>query len=85
MKKNNFSVGKSNIKWDRLIELIKILMPPLHIKLGLIKQFVEALDKNSDAFKYLQNSFPKISKERIKASVSVGPEIRKILAYNEFS
>ncbi|MGH0131081.1 UNVERIFIED_CONTAM: hypothetical protein FKN15_044993 [Acipenser sinensis] len=32
----------------------KVLMPLLHIKLGLMKQFVRALDKESAAFKYLQ-------------------------------
>ena len=32
-QKNKFSVGK-NVKWDPLIDPSKILMPPLHIKLG---------------------------------------------------
>src|SRR6218665_3992194 len=41
-----FSVGKSNVKWEHLIEPHKVLMPPLLIKLGLIKQFVTALDKS---------------------------------------
>ena len=51
-------------------------MPPLHIKLGLIKQFVRSVDKNSDAFQYLQNFFPKISEAKIKAGVSIGPKIK---------
>jgi len=37
------SVGKSNVKWELLIEPQKAQMPPLHIKLD-IKQFVTALD-----------------------------------------
>ena len=36
-QRTEFSVGKSNVKWEPLIEPQKVLMPPLHIKLGLIK------------------------------------------------
>ena len=39
-KQTEYSVGYSNIKWDPLIDLIKMLLPPLHINLGFIKQFV---------------------------------------------
>ena len=59
-------------------------MPPLHVKLGLIKQFVKALDRNSEAFKYLQNFFFKLSEAKIKAGVFIGPQIRKILECTEF-
>ena len=59
-------------------------MPPLHIKLGLIKQFVKALDRNLEAFKYLQNFFPKLCETKIKAGVFIGPQIRKILECTEF-
>ena len=43
-------------------------MPQLHIKLGLIKQLVKALDKNFNVY-YLQNFFPKIFEVEIKAGV----------------
>ncbi|MGH0179042.1 UNVERIFIED_CONTAM: hypothetical protein FKN15_002173 [Acipenser sinensis] len=59
-------------------------MPPLHIKLGLMKQFVRALDKESAAFKYLQDFFPKLPEAKVKAGVFVGPQIKKILECNEF-
>ena len=83
-KRTEYSVGYSNIKWDPLIYPIKILLPPLHINLGLIKQFVKALDMNSDAFKHLQNLFTKISEAKIEAGIFVGPQIKKILDCNEF-
>ena len=76
-KRTEYSVGYSNIKWNPLIDPIKMLLPPLHINLSLIKQFVEALDKNSDAFKHRQNFFTEISKAKIEAGVFVGPQIRK--------
>ncbi|XP_051552787.1 uncharacterized protein LOC127440312 [Myxocyprinus asiaticus] len=79
-----FSVGRNNVKWEPLVDPRKVLMPPLHIKLGLMKQFVRALDKESAAFKYLQDFFPKLSEAKVKAGVFVGPQIKKILECNEF-
>ena len=78
-------MGKSNIKWEPLTEPQKVLIPPLHIKLGLIKQFVTALDKESAAFKYLQVLFPKLSKAKVKAGIFVGPQIKKIIECDEFA
>ncbi|KAL4706484.1 hypothetical protein ACJJTC_015682 [Scirpophaga incertulas] len=74
-----YEVGKCNIKWEAIVDLKTILMPPLHIKLGLIKQFVKALNHESEAFKYLKNFFPKLSEAKIKAGIFVGPQIKKIM------
>ena len=60
-------------------------MPPLHIKLGLIKQFVKALDHESAAFKYLEAVFSKFSEAEIKAEVFVGAQIKKLMQDPEFS
>lgn len=73
--------GSRNIIHDSLVEgwfPSKILIPPLHIKLGLMKQFVKALDKNGKCFKYLQTKFPKISEAKIKEGVFDGSQIRKM-------
>ena len=51
-------------------------MPPLHIKLGLIKQFVKQLDTEGEAFKYIQQLFPKMSEAKVKAEIFVGPEVK---------
>jgi DNA repair photolyase len=59
-------------------------MPPLHIKLGLIKQLVKALDKESAAFKYLIQKFPSLSETKIKEGIFVGPDIRQLLNDNNF-
>ena len=60
-------------------------MPPLHIKLGLIKQFVTALGKESAAFKYLQVLFPKLSDAKVKAGIFAGPHIKKIIECDKFA
>jgi len=39
------------MKQQPLVDAAKILMPPLHIELGLIKQFVKHVDTEGEAFK----------------------------------
>lgn len=39
----------------------KVLLPSVHVKLGLLKIFIKALDKKGEAFKYLKQSVPKLS------------------------
>ena len=76
--------GSKNVLRVPLVEREKVLMPPLHIKLGLMKNFVKALDKNSDAFRYLCNKFPELSYAKVKEGVFIGPQIRKIIADSHF-
>ena len=59
-------------------------MPPLHIKLGLIKQFVKQLNTESEAFKYIQELFPKLPGEKIKAGVFMGPEVKRLINSVDF-
>ena len=56
----------------------------MHIKLGLLKQFFEALNRNSEAFKNLQNFFSTLSEAKIKPDVFIGPQIRITLECIEF-
>jgi hypothetical protein len=49
----------------------KVFVPPLLIKLGLIKNFVKALDQYSTGFMHLKNKFPRTSDAKIKAGVFV--------------
>ena len=61
-----------------------ILLPPLHIVLGLIKNFVKALDKTKSDFKYLYETFPRLSEAKIKEGVFAGPQIRELLRDDTF-
>jgi hypothetical protein len=51
----------------------------LPIKLGLIKNFDKARDKNTAGFMYLKNKFPKIRDAKIKKGVFGGPQIRELI------
>ena len=56
--RNEMVPGRSNnIVNNSLVDRHKILLPPLHIKLGLIKQFTKALDKDGSCFSYLCDFF----------------------------
>ena len=45
--------GQKKVQFNALVPLEKILLPPLHMKLGLINQFVKALNKDSECFNYM--------------------------------
>ena len=89
MKKNwqvrqEMQPGNRNVINVPLVQRNKVLMPPLHIKLGLMKNFVKGLNKNSEAFRYLRNKFPQLSDAKVEAGVFIGPQIRKIMADKRF-
>ena len=67
-----------------LVDRDRILFPPLHIKLGLMKQFTKALDKDGNCFTYLWQSFPGLTMEKLKAGIFDGPQIRQLIRDPEF-
>ena len=73
-----------NIINDPLVDRDRILFPPLHIKLSLIKQFTKALDKDGDCFTYLYQAFPGLTMEKLKAGIFDGPQIRQLIRDPEF-
>nr|CAI5835337.1 unnamed protein product [Callosobruchus analis] len=77
--RENMDVGEKNVIKDALVEREKIILPPLHIKLGLMKQFVKALDKDGPCFKYIGVKMPQLSTEKLKAGIFDGPQIRQLI------
>ena len=49
-----------------------ILLPLLHIKLALLKQFVKDLDPNSAALHHITKMFPHLSDENVKGVIFTG-------------
>ena len=70
--------------YDPLVDPKKVLLPPLHIKLGLMKNFVKAMDREGEGFKYLTEHFPRLSEAKIKEGDFTGPDIRKVIHDPEF-
>ena len=73
-----------NVKYLPLVDPNDILLPPLHIKLGLFKNFVKALDKDSVAVKFLREKFPKLSIVKVNEGVFVGLQIRDPINDTQF-
>ena len=72
-------VGHHNVIRQPSVPTERIVLPPLHIKLGLIKQFVKALDKESPCFKFIVKKLSKLSAAKLEAGVLDGPQIRRLI------
>ena len=62
-------LGQKNVAHRSLVDKMKIYLPPLHIKPGLIKIYVKAMNKEG-------KEFSRISEAKIKEGIFVGPLIR---------
>ena len=67
-----------------LVDKSKICLPPLHIKLGLIKISVKGVDKGSEGFDYLRQTFPKISEAKMKDGIFTDPHITQLFEDQDF-
>ena len=67
-----------------LVNPKNIFLPPLHIKLGLIKNVVKAMDHLGEGFKHIFKLFPNKTEAKLQQGVFIGPEIRKLLKDENF-
>ena len=79
-----FVADEHSLKENPLVDMNKVLLPPLHIKLGLMKNFVKALHKNRTAFQHLSTVLPGLSVAKLKEGIFVGPQIREVLKDTDF-
>ena len=82
--RSTFVLGEHSLKENPLVDMNKVLLPPLHIKLGLMKNFVKALHKNGAAFQHLSTVSPGLSAAKLKEGIFVGPQIREVLKDTDF-
>ena len=82
---SSHTVGNKNIINDPMVNWDRIVWPLLHIMLGLMKQFVKALDKDGDCFNYIAKTFPGLSMEIHKAGIFDGPQICKLMHDQTFT
>ena len=70
LARGTLTPGGCNVKSSSLVDPKNVLLPPLHIKLGLTKNFVKGLNKSNPSFK-----FPTVSDAKLGAGVFNGPQI----------
>ena len=59
--RHSLTPGKMNIFCEPLVNPQDVYLPPLHMKLGLMKIFFKAQDREGQAFAYWRNNFPKLN------------------------
>ena len=69
-------VGEANVINESLVAREKIIILPLHIKLGLMKQ---TLPVTGDCFNYIFRVFPALAIEKLKAGIFAGLHIRTLI------
>lgn len=74
-----FTPGTENVFYPPLVQKENIIIPPLHIKLGLMKNFVKALNREGQAFQYLKKKFTKMTDAKLKEGIFIGPQIKELM------
>jgi len=72
MRENSVPEQKC-VRNQRLVDKNKILLSPLLMKLGLMKNFVKDMDKRAKDFEYLREIFRKFSVAKLKGDIFTGP------------
>jgi len=83
-KRTSLTPGEKNFFSPPLFLPEKIHLPPLHIKLGLMKNSVKGTDKTARRFEFVRNKFPNVSDAKIKEGIFIGPQIRELIQDKQF-
>lgn len=70
--------AQKNTANDSFVNPQKIFLPQFHLKLGMMKNYVKAMNRNGESFRYLVQTFPRIHDAEIKEVIFVGPQINEI-------
>jgi len=71
--------GEKNFVNLPLVLPEKIFLSPLHIKLGLMKNFVKGMDKAGCGFECVRNTFPNVSDVKITDGIFIVPQMRELM------
>ena len=82
--RSTFVPGEHSFKENHLVDMNKVFLLPLYIKIGLMKNFVKALHKNGAAFHHLSTVFLGLSAAKLKEGIFVGLQIREVLKDTDF-
>ena len=67
-----------------MVDPQKVYLPPLHIKLGLMKNSVKAVDHEGNGFQYLRQKFgAEKTDAKLKAGIFIGPQILEMMCDSE--
>jgi hypothetical protein len=75
--------GEKNVINPPLVLPEKIYLPPLHINLGLMKNFAKGMDKTGCGFEYVRNKFPNVTQKSRRVYLE-DPQIRELMQDKQF-
>jgi len=70
---------EKNVVNSPLVLPEKIFLPPLLIKLGLMKNFMKGVDKTGRRLEYVRNKFRNVSHTKIKEDMFIGPQMMELM------
>lgn len=56
----------ANVIHDPLVPQNKVLLPPLHVKLGIVKSFLKTVAKRQEVYTVLAQIFPRLSESKLR-------------------
>lgn len=65
-KRGQYEPGQNNVRNEPLVHPKKLFSPPLHMKIGMRKNFFKGVDHNGKVFQFLQKKFPQIRESKRK-------------------
>jgi hypothetical protein len=84
-KRKSLVLGKKHVIKLTLIDPLRVLLLPLHIKLGIMKQFVKAFNRTGPCYRYLIQKFPLLPEAKVNEGVSGGPQIQQLIRDSTFT
>jgi hypothetical protein len=78
-ERTSLTSGEKNVVSPPLVLPEKSYLPPLHIKMGLMKNFVRGMHKTGRRFEYVRNKLANVSEAKIKEGIFIGPQIRELI------
>lgn len=80
----HYLVQEKNAKEEPLVDPQIVILPTLHIMLGLTKVFVKQTKKKEQGFQYLRKNFQYMTDAKLKEGVFIGPQIEKLIKKYRF-
>jgi len=81
---NITDASEENCRQSPLVLPVKIFLPPLHIKLGLMENYVKGIDKTGRGLEYVWNKSRNVSDNKIGGDTFIGPQIRELMQEKQF-
>lgn len=83
-ERTDFIKTKFNVINEPLVNKNNVIIPPLHIKLGLMSSLIKTIKTNQNAINELAKLFPRTSRAKLENGVFTGPQITKIIKSQAF-